>query len=515
MVVDALAEVARWYRKEQQSVAPASIDEANATSSTLPCCPSTSINRMLSTPPVRAFLEHKVESVRQALQRDHNNHILHASLALFLELLNGTDPRVLHHMAEAIALAPSKGAYKAHRTRIQFNSTAAQKRAFLASSVAATSTEPWSRTMLPVPVEYPSSLSVDTFMTKYAGAGQPVLIKGGASLVMNASWSLESLVANPVVANTMVDTKRKVADSVRWARLEDGPRQSVGSFIQAMQRDDWSAEPPLYIHDVSIPLHFPELTPQVTIPAYFARDYLQQTPEGTMYRETWPSLFVGPRGSESATHVDSFGSNFWMALVQGRKRWRLVHPNDMHLLYPTWHAGSADVVYGVDLASTDESKGDSLYPLFRHARVWECVLEAGDILFVPAGTPHFVQNLEHTVAVSSNYIDATNWTQASSALKHQAYSDPRAAELLLHLQHVEAHRLPSDESSAQVLPPPSISFQEFKHPQIHVRSVRVASPPASPAHDHHTSKRLRSAYADLVADLASPSSSEGDDAVPG
>ncbi|RHX97510.1 hypothetical protein DYB26_008479 [Aphanomyces astaci] len=358
------------------------------------------------------------------------------------------------------------GAYKAHRTRIQFNSTAAQKRA----------------------------------------------------------WSLESLVANPVVANTMVDTKRKVADSVRWARLEDGPRQSVGSFIQAMQRDDWSAEPPLYIHDVSIPLHFPgtwphhaplltcllvELTPQVTIPAYFARDYLQQTPD----------LFVGPRGSESATHVDSFGSNFWMALVQGRKRWRLVHPNDMHLLYPTWHAGSADVVYGVDLASTDESKGDSLCPL--HARVWECVLEAGDILFVPAGTPHFVQNLEHTVAVSSNYIDATNWTQASSALKHQvrlhitAYSDPRAAELLLHLQHVEAHRLPSDESSAQVLPPPSISFQEFKHPQIHVRSVRVASPPASPAHDHHhTSKRLRSAYADLVADLASSSSSEGDDAVP-
>ncbi|KAF0755290.1 hypothetical protein AaE_005026 [Aphanomyces astaci] len=481
MVVDALAEVARWYRKQQQSVAPASIDEANATSSTLPCCPSTTINRMLSTPPVRAFLEHKVESVRQALQRDHNNHILHASLALFLELLNGTDPRVLHHMAEAIALAPSEGAYKDHRTRIQFNSTAAQKRAFLASSVAATSTEPWSRTMLPVPVEYPSSLSVDTFMTKYAGAGQPVLIKGGASLVMNASWSLESLVANPVVANTMVDTKRKVADSVRWARLEDGPRQSVGSFIQAMQRDDWSAEPPL----------------------------------GTMYRETWPSLFVGPRGSESATHVDSFGSNFWMALVQGRKRWRLVHPNDMHLLYPTWHAGSADVVYGVDLASTDESKGDSLCPLFRHARVWECVLEAGDILFVPAGTPHFVQNLEHTVAVSSNYIDATNWTQASSALKHQAYSDPRAAELLLHLQHVEAHQLPSGESSAQVLPPPSISFQEFKHPQIHVRSVRVASPPASPAHDHHhTSKRLRSAYADLVADLASSSSSEGDDAVP-
>ncbi|RHY80662.1 hypothetical protein DYB35_006818 [Aphanomyces astaci] len=235
---------------------------------------------MLSTPPVRAFLEHKVESV-----------------SLY-----------------------ALGAYKDHRTRIQFNSTAAQKRA----------------------------------------------------------WSLESLVANPVVANTMVDTKRKVADSVRWARLEDGPRQSVGSFIQAMQRDDCSAEPPLYIHDV---------------------------------------LFVGPRGSESATHVDSFGSNFWMALVQGRKRWRLVHPNDMHLLYPTWHAGSADVVYGVDLASTDESKGDSLYPL--HARVWECVLEAGDILFVPAGTPHFVQNLEHTVAVSSNYIDATNWTQASSALKHQ------------------------------------------------------------------------------------------------
>ena len=76
-----------------------------------------------------------------------------------------------------------------------------------------------------------------------------------------------------------------------------------------------------YIFDWSLPLHCPELAEQLTIPQYFAGDFLQRTPAGTLYRDSWPSLFVSPAGITSELHVDAFGSNFWMALFQGKKRY--------------------------------------------------------------------------------------------------------------------------------------------------------------------------------------------------
>lgn len=51
------------------------------------------------------------------------------------------------------------------------------------------------------------------------------------------------------------------------------------------------------------------------------------------YRDDWPSLFVGPAGSGSGLHVDPLGSNFWMLLIAGRKRWAFFDRADRPLLY--------------------------------------------------------------------------------------------------------------------------------------------------------------------------------------
>ena len=75
-----------------------------------------------------------------------------------------------------------------------------------------------------------------------------------------------------------------------------------------------------YLFDWSLPLHCPELARELTIPCYFAGDFLQRTPAGSLYQDSWPSLFLSPAGITSELHVDAFGSNFWMALFQGKKR---------------------------------------------------------------------------------------------------------------------------------------------------------------------------------------------------
>ena len=75
-----------------------------------------------------------------------------------------------------------------------------------------------------------------------------------------------------------------------------------------------------YLFDWSIPLYCPELLDELIIPRYFTDDFLQLTPPGSLYRESWPSLFIAPAGANSSLHVDTFGSNFWMALFEGKKR---------------------------------------------------------------------------------------------------------------------------------------------------------------------------------------------------
>ena len=58
------------------------------------------------------------------------------------------------------------------------------------------------------------------------------------------------------------------------------------------------------------------------------------------------------------------------------------------------------------------------------------VLEAGELLFVPRGSPHAVENLGATVAVSGNFVDASNAAGVAASLRDSALVDPGAAHLL-------------------------------------------------------------------------------------
>lgn len=108
-----------------------------------------------------------------------------------------------------------------------------------------------------------------------------------------------------------------VKESAEWAKLEYACSMKISDFMDSLG----SLQEPLYLFDWSIPTHAPELAKELVIPKYFAGDFLQRTAPGSLYRDSWPSLFIAPQGLHSDLHVDSFGSNFWMALFQGRKRY--------------------------------------------------------------------------------------------------------------------------------------------------------------------------------------------------
>jgi len=144
-----------------------------------------------------------------------------------------------------------------------------------------------------------------------------------------------------------------------------------------------------------------------------------------------PSLFVQPAGSRCGVHVDSFHSQFAQTVLRGRKRWLL------------WALGAADqvrllgrrdeaclevykgrrarrrIVYsqGFPPGRPEEAPGgEALAPSLQPFRV-EAEVGEGETILVPGGVAHQVLNLEDTIAVSQNFIDALHAPEAALELR--------------------------------------------------------------------------------------------------
>lgn len=111
-------------------------------------------------------------------------------------------------------------------------------------------------------------------------------------------------------------------------------------------------------------------------------------------------ILIGPERSGTGMHVDPLWTNAWVTVLQGRKRWLLfppqtpverigMHPDKPQIPSSIWFRDYYDRV-------TSSSWQDSYQPV-------EVLQDPGETVFVPAGWPHIVLNLELTVAVTQNY----------------------------------------------------------------------------------------------------------------
>mmetsp|Transcript_11218 Transcript_11218/g.17627 ORF Transcript_11218/g.17627 Transcript_11218/m.17627 type:complete len:306 (+) Transcript_11218:856-1773(+) len=286
-------------------------------------------------------------------------------------------------------------------------------------------------------------------------AGKPVVITGLSDLMFTKGiWTLEKLKTS-IGSKTVVPRKR-VEHSRDWANLEDSQAIKVVDFITQIQ----STESKEYLFDWNLPDNAPDLCSELNIPVYFADDYLQHLPEGSLYRDAWPSLFIGPEGSRSGLHVDTFGSNFWMALMEGTKHWRMYDKDDCHLLGPTY-TSSLDPHFAAEMfLAGDKEVGDHCA---MQARGWDFHLEAGEVLFVPAGCPHAVDNVTLTVAISANFVDSSNIQRSLEELGVSSSEDVRSLAVRNGLQRVVEMKAEKNITCLQSLGSKKvIPWKEFK-----------------------------------------------------
>lgn len=119
-----------------------------------------------------------------------------------------------------------------------------------------------------------------------------------------------------------------------------------------------------------------------------------------------PSMWLGPGGTITPLHRDLVDNA--LAQVFGRKSLLLFSPEQSRFLYPS---SGSELIDGspVDPAQPDFQR----FPLFAEARGIPCVLEPGEMLFLPAGWFHHVRSL--TPSLSINFFKLYEPPAAMSA----------------------------------------------------------------------------------------------------
>jgi len=218
--------------------------------------------------------------------------------------------------------------------------------------------------------------------------------------------------------------------------VDDGIAMYLGAW--EYDADDWTDGAPVANGEVAPQGLSGDLEPGVS----FARCLLsgELGKEHRMLRcLRW--IYIGEPGSGTAPHIDPLATHGWMWLAKGVKEWRIVRlgcvagaddaplglvpvpagtpedlfePKSCFALASAWASRRAFPCESREEEEEDEEQEDDA------CEAWAGELREGELIFIPSGTVHTVLNAGSglSIAVSHNYVDATNLVAVLRCLRH-------------------------------------------------------------------------------------------------
>ena len=257
-------------------------------------------------------------------------------------------------------------------------------------------------TAQPVPVDVRPALRADEFRTEYAGR-RPVVMRGAITgMPAVSTWSAEYLGATAPDQLVRLKVGQVSSGRTEIVRLADYAHD-LAAWETAVGQTDDPGEPPGYLHDVPLLSMIPALRadlepfPTAYLPRFFRAQWWKFT-----------QFFVGPSRALTPLHFDTLLTHNLFFQLHGAKRFVLVDAADRdrcHTYNWRWSAVDPDEP---DLAR---------FPDFRDATVRTCVVEAGDLLYMPPGTLHKVTSIGPTVSFNIDWHDRRSAVRGLTAVR--------------------------------------------------------------------------------------------------
>lgn len=109
-------------------------------------------------------------------------------------------------------------------------------------------------------------------------------------------------------------------------------------------------------------------------------------------------LFIGNKGTK--TNIHNAGNENIFVEIRGKKRWLLWDQNATYFLNPHVNRAPAKASK-INPSKPNEST-------FHKIPYYECILEPGDIIFIPSYLWHYVENMTPTIGVGIRWISPIN-----------------------------------------------------------------------------------------------------------
>jgi hypothetical protein len=261
----------------------------------------------------------------------------------------------------------------------------------------------------PLSVERRAGIEPTSFAEEFlSGLGRPVVVTDALErFPARQRWDLDYFAATlgDEIVHAAWPTFEPQVLVRMWVRdyidyVKDPDRPPVGEVVKGD------------LADLRGRLYVPSWRPVTRLPGdfsphpYFVEDFTRLLTERMKARlNGW--VLIGPAGAVSRLHFDALATHAYLAQFYGTKRCFLFSPADSPYLYDGQ----------VDPTAPDLDR----FPLYSQATPYECVLEPGDLVFMPSNWWHHVICLEPSITVSFNFINSSNFGAYFEALNRMPF----------------------------------------------------------------------------------------------
>ena len=230
-----------------------------------------------------------------------------------------------------------------------------------------------------------TSPSLEYFRKNHYSEKIPVVLKGGIDYwpaMSNRRWTPEYIQHVAGCRTVPIEIGSQYTDE-NWTQSLMSINSFIDTYISNQPSTPNIAAGVGYLAQHQLFDQIPELRRDISIPAYCC---VGESDDVDI------NAWFGPAGTISPLHTDP--KHNILAQVVGRKYIRLYADKFTDLVYP--HQGILSNTSQVDIEDPDLEK----FPRFKEAPYMDCILEPGEMLYIPPKCWHYVRSLSISFSVS-------------------------------------------------------------------------------------------------------------------